>query len=152
MGYGIDAPSFNANPNSFSPAPNTALAQSGSSQTGQSYTPVPRVVALIDANGNVNSSTASYNVFNTNNPRSVYTADGINFYISGQGTGCDLTSKEYSLTTPRLPSTTAPIAITGWLTEAAPTATCVASGYTGSACCAGHSNCPDLRQYLVRLH
>src|SRR5262249_16863481 len=67
-----------------------ALAQSGS-LAGAGYTPVPRVVALIDPYGNVNSSTGLFNVFNTNNPRSVYTDDGTNIYISGQGTGNDLT-------------------------------------------------------------
>ena len=46
MGYGVNAKAFNANPGSFSPDPtNIALGQSGS-QTGQSYTAVPRVVAL----------------------------------------------------------------------------------------------------------
>jgi hypothetical protein len=58
---------------------------------GQSYTPVPRVVALINANGNVNSSTGLYNVFNDNNPRSAYTADGTNIYVSGQGDSPDKT-------------------------------------------------------------
>jgi hypothetical protein len=87
-GYGINANTFNSSPNSYSAAPNAALAQSGS-LTGQSYTPISRVVALIDANGNVNSSTALYNVFSGNNPRSVYTADGISIYISGQGTSGD---------------------------------------------------------------
>ena len=93
MGYGINAATFNAAanvPNSFSSTGNPALAQSGS-LTGQSYTPVARVVALIDSYGNVDSSTALYNVFNTNNPRSAYTADGTKIYVSGQGTGSDAT-------------------------------------------------------------
>ena len=91
MGYGINAATFNANPGAYSPsATNTALGQSGS-MTGQSYTAVPRVVALIDANGNVNSSTALYNIFNANNPRSAYTADGTNIYVSGQGSSGDNT-------------------------------------------------------------
>jgi DNA/RNA endonuclease G (NUC1) len=91
-GYGINAAAFNANPALYGTDPSkpTALAQSGS-LTGAAYTPVPRVVALIDPYGNVNSSTGLYNVFNTNNPRSVYTDDGMNLYISGQGTGNDLT-------------------------------------------------------------
>jgi hypothetical protein len=84
-GYGVNANAFNANPGSFSPdSTNTALGQSGS-LTGQSYTAVPRVVALIGQNGSVNSSTALYNVFNANNPRSAYTVDGTSFYVSGQG-------------------------------------------------------------------
>jgi hypothetical protein len=91
MGYGVNAAAFNANPGSYSlVSSNTALGQSGSVQ-GQGYTAVPRVVALIDPSGNVNSSTAVYGVFNGNNPRSAYTVDGTNIYISGQGTSPDHT-------------------------------------------------------------
>jgi hypothetical protein len=90
MGYGVNAATFNSNPDAYSAAANTALAQSGS-LTGQSYTPVPRVVALVDPYGNVNSSTALYNTFSGNNPRSVYTSDGLNLYVSGQGTSGDAT-------------------------------------------------------------
>jgi hypothetical protein len=96
MGYAINAPTFNAAyPPGFShdpygAAPSGALAQSGS-LTGLSYTPIPRVIALIDANGNVNSSTPIYNIFNTNNPRSVFTANGSSAYVSGQGSGADAT-------------------------------------------------------------
>jgi Divergent InlB B-repeat domain len=96
MGYGINAaifdaaypPGFTADP--YGAAPSGALAQSGS-VTGQNYSAVPRVVTLIDANGNVNSSTALFNVFSTNNPRSIYTANGSTAYVSGQGSGSDLT-------------------------------------------------------------
>jgi hypothetical protein len=93
MGYGVNADTFNATPATYSLAGsgNTALAQSGS-LTGQSYTPVPRVVTLIDASGNVNSSTVLYNIFNANNPQSTYSLDGINIYVSGQGTKGDNTS------------------------------------------------------------
>jgi hypothetical protein len=91
MGYGVNAAAFNANPGSFGPDPgNTALGQSGS-MTGQGYTAVPRVAALIDANGNVNSTTGLYNIFNTNNPRSAFTLNGTTFYVSGQGTSADNT-------------------------------------------------------------
>jgi hypothetical protein len=91
MGYGVNAADFNDNPGSFSPlSTNTALGQSGS-MTGQTYTPVPRVVALIDAFGNVDSTTALFNIFNGNNPRSAYTLDGTNIYVSGQGTSPDAT-------------------------------------------------------------
>ncbi len=91
MGYGVNAKAFNANPGAYGPDPtNKALGQSGS-LTGQSYTPVPRVVALIGANGSVNSSTALYNVFDQNNPRSAYTVDGKSFYVSGQGNYPDAT-------------------------------------------------------------
>lgn len=91
MGYGINAATFNSNPGKYSPDPtNAALAQSGSVQ-GQSYTAVPRVVALIDASGNVDSSTALYGFASGNNPRSVYTPDGKTLYVSGQGTKGDST-------------------------------------------------------------
>ncbi|WP_213775939.1 hypothetical protein [Bradyrhizobium sp. dw_78] len=93
MGYGVNANAFNANPGAYGPdSSNKALGQSGS-LTGQSYTPVSRVVALIGANGSVDTSTALYNVFDQNNPRSVYTTDGKSFYVSGQGNaGSDSTS------------------------------------------------------------
>jgi hypothetical protein len=64
----------------YSNANGVALAQSPSSA-------VPRVIALIDANGNVNSSTSFNNLYSTNNPRSAYTPDGSTLYISGQGSG-----------------------------------------------------------------
>jgi len=83
LGYGIGANPFNANPTKYG-SPGGELAQSGS-LTGQSYTPVSRVLTLIDASGNVNSSTAIYNIFNTNNPRSAYTLNGSTAYVSGQG-------------------------------------------------------------------
>jgi hypothetical protein len=128
MGYGLNANTFNVNPNVYSAAPNAALAQSGS-LTGQGYTPVSRVVTLIDPYGNVNSATALYNIFDTNNPRSVYTADGVtSAYVSGQGSGCDLTGGVFYV--PLGKTTTLPTAITG--ADAAPTASCIASGYTGS--------------------
>jgi hypothetical protein len=111
MGYGINAATFDATPAAYGAAPSNALAQSGS-LTGQSYTPVARVVALIDANGNVNSSTALYNVFNTNNPRSVYSADGMTAaYVSGQGSGSDATGGVFL--TPLGGVNTAPTPITG---------------------------------------
>jgi hypothetical protein len=43
------------------------------------------VVALIGANGSVDTSTALTGVFNENNPRSVATVDGTSFYLAGQG-------------------------------------------------------------------
>jgi hypothetical protein len=55
---------------------------------GQSNdTDVPRVAATIDANGDVDTSTTYSNVYNDNNPRSVYSPDGTTFYLSGQGSG-----------------------------------------------------------------
>ncbi len=110
MGYGINADTFNANSGIYSAASSSALAQSGS-LTGQSYTPVARVVALIDGNGNVKSSSAIYNVFDTNNPRSVYTQDGTTAYISGQGNGSDATGGVFF--TPLGITNNAPTPITG---------------------------------------
>ena len=96
MGYGINAAAYNANPAAYGTAINdpskpTALAQSGSLTNQSVYIPVARVAALIDASGVIDSSTALYNVFNGNNPRSAYTADGSSFYVSGQGVGGDAT-------------------------------------------------------------
>ena len=96
MGYGVNAAAFNANP--FAYGNNAALAQSNS-LTGQTVAAVPRVVVTIDGNGNVNSSTAVYNVFNGNNPRSVYSATGNTFYISGQGSSGDSTGGVFYTTT-----------------------------------------------------
>ncbi len=110
MGYGINAATFNANPTAYGAAPSLALAQSGS-LTNQSYTPIPRVVVLVDQDGNVNSSTAIYNVFNTNNPRSVYTPNGAVAYISGQGSGSDATGGVFY--TPLNIINSSPLAITG---------------------------------------
>jgi hypothetical protein len=110
LGYGVNAGAFNANPGVYDAAPSNALAQSGS-LTGQSYTPVPRVLTLIDANGNVNSSTAIYNIFNTNNPRSAFTLNGTTAYVSGQGSGSDATGGVFFV--PVGASNTAPTAITG---------------------------------------
>src|SRR5471032_49581 len=68
MGYGVNAAAFNANPTRYGtlttdPAKPAALGQSGSLQ-GQGYTPVARVAVLINANGQVDSSTALYGVYN----------------------------------------------------------------------------------------
>ena len=108
--YGINAAIFDANPTAYGAAPSLALAQSGS-LTGQTYTPIPRVIALIDKNANVNSTSALYNIFNLNNPRSVYTFNGQNAYISGQGSGSDATGGVFL--TPLGAPNTAPTAITG---------------------------------------
>jgi hypothetical protein len=111
MGYGVNAAAFGANPPLFGAAPSNALGQSGS-LTGQTYTAVPRVIALIDSNGKVNSSTALFNVFNTNNPRSIYTLDGTtSAYVSGQGSGSDATGGVFL--TPLGAVNNAPTPITG---------------------------------------
>ena len=95
MGYGVNAAAFNANPTAYGtltndPTKPTALGQSGS-LTGQAYTPVSRVVAVIGGNGSVDTTTGVFNVFNGNNPRSAYSVDGSSFYISGQGNSPDAT-------------------------------------------------------------
>ena len=81
MGYATNADSYNSVYDVNGTG--TALAQSPN-VTGNSAD-VSRVIALIGANGSVNSTTAISNVFNENNPRSVYTTNGTSFYISGQG-------------------------------------------------------------------
>jgi hypothetical protein len=107
-GYGVTASTFNANPASYAGAQKTCITAGSSAvncyplaQTSSvpGYAPsaaavtagytstitVPRVIALIGANGSVDTSTALTGVFNENNPRSVATVDGSSFYISGQG-------------------------------------------------------------------
>ena len=86
-GYGVNAANYNKSYDLNGTG--TALAQSCSlSGTACGGTPqVSRVIGLIGANGGVNTSTVLYNVYNENNPRSVYSANGTSFYISGQGTG-----------------------------------------------------------------
>lgn len=86
----MNAAAFNANPGAYSLPGNTSLGQSGS-LTGQSYIPVPRVLALIDARGNASTSTALLNTYDANNPRSAFTADGTTVYASGQGIKGDVT-------------------------------------------------------------
>jgi hypothetical protein len=104
-GYGVNAATFDANAQSYGGATKTCitggssavtcypLAQTasvagtaGSSGSGvTTATVVPRVIALVGADGSVNTSTALTGVFNENNPRSVATQNGTSFYISGQG-------------------------------------------------------------------
>jgi hypothetical protein len=99
MGYGINAATFNVNYLNYCPGSTTlsnacvpengnpAMAQTGTllGQTYSGNTPVPRVAVLIDANGNVNSSTVLDGIYNQNDARSAYSPDGINIYLSGQG-------------------------------------------------------------------
>lgn len=108
MGYGVNAATFNANPTKYGTAVNdptkpTALGQSGSltvnNQTqATKYTPVARVVAVVGGDGSVDTTTQLYNVFNGNNPRSVASKDGTNFYVSGQGVSGDNTGGVFSAT------------------------------------------------------
>ena len=98
IGYGVNAVTFNSASASTYGAPTTpspgqttafALGQTTSTpagqQTGTIYTTVPRVVALIGANGSINTTVQLTGVFNTNNPRSAVTVNGSSFYVSGQG-------------------------------------------------------------------
>ena len=98
MGYGVNAAAFNANPTAYGTSINSpgslALGQSGS-LLNAGYITVPRVVALIGANGSVDTSTAITGIFNGNNPRSVFTQDGTSFYLSGQGNSPDSTGGVY---------------------------------------------------------
>ena len=80
-GYGVNAAYYNANAALYG---NASLAQT-TSLLNQPYITVPRVVAAIGGNGQVDTSTALTGVFNTNNIRSVTTVDGSSFYVSGQG-------------------------------------------------------------------
>ena len=87
-GYGVNAQTYNAG--GAAVYGDAALGQS-TSILGGSFTAVPRVIADIRADGTVDTSTALYNVFNTNNPRSVATVNGSSFYVSGQGVKGDTT-------------------------------------------------------------
>ncbi|MBK5653308.1 MAG: PEP-CTERM sorting domain-containing protein, partial [Rhizobium sp.] len=86
-GYGVNANTFNSAPSTTYGT--SALGQTTSltaaQQTGTPVTTVARVIALIGANGSVDTTTALTGVFNQNNPRSVATVDGSSFYVSGQG-------------------------------------------------------------------
>jgi len=69
-------------------------------------TNVPRVAAVINiATGAVDTSTVLNDIYNTNNPRAVYSPDGTSLYLSGQGAnasdegGLYLTSKGTNTTT-----------------------------------------------------
>jgi hypothetical protein len=75
---------------------NAALAQSTSIQGG-AHTAVARAIADISYTGTVDTSTAIYNVDNTNNPRSVATVDGSTFYLSGQGVKGDTTQGVFTV-------------------------------------------------------
>jgi hypothetical protein len=87
-GYGINAQTYNAG--GAAVYGNAALAQT-TSIPGSSVTAVARVIADISYNATIDTSTALYNVDNTNNPRSVATVNGTSFYLSGQGVKGDTT-------------------------------------------------------------
>jgi List-Bact-rpt repeat protein len=101
IGYGINAADFNVNYLLYCPgstnASNACVPENGNPATAQTgnltapvagvsgTTAVPRVAILIDPNGNVNTSTVLYNIFDENDARSAYSPDGVNIYVSGQG-------------------------------------------------------------------
>jgi hypothetical protein len=82
---GIQAATNTANGTNF--AAGTAWSTSTVALGQSADTDVPRVAVTINANGNVNTSTVLNDIYNTNNPRSVYSTNGTSFYISGQGAG-----------------------------------------------------------------
>lgn len=91
MGYGVNAAAFNgATVNPSNAYGTQALAQT-TSVLGGSSRAVSRVVAAVNANGVVDTSTALYGFANTNNPRSVTTVNGSSFYVAGQGVKGDAT-------------------------------------------------------------
>ena len=91
MGYGIPATVFNDASTEKKNAYGTqALAQTGSIRSGPVIA-VPRVVAAIDTQGEVDTRTALFDFADTNNPRSVATVDGSAFYVAGQGHKRDAT-------------------------------------------------------------
>ena len=81
-GYGVNATAFNTG--GAAEYGTAALAQSTSIQGGPDVA-VARVVADVSDNGTIDTSTALYNIYDTNNPRSVATVNGTTFYLSGQG-------------------------------------------------------------------
>ena len=87
-GYGVNPTTYNTG--GAASYGNAAEAQS-TSVPGGKYTAVPRVIADISSNGTVDTSTALYNVDNTNNPRSAATVNGSTYYLAGQGKSGDTT-------------------------------------------------------------
>jgi hypothetical protein len=95
-GYGVNASSFNANQASFGGTTKSCITAGASAvscyplaQTPSST--VQRVVALVGANGSVDTTTSlGTSAFSGNNPRSVATVDGSSLYISGQGTSSNM--------------------------------------------------------------
>ena len=81
-GYGVNAATYNAG--GAATYGDARLAQS-TSVPGGTATAVPRVIADVNVSGTVDTSTALFNAFNKNNPRSVATIDGTSFYVAGQG-------------------------------------------------------------------
>jgi hypothetical protein len=104
-GYDVGAVAFNSNAQGFGRGTKTCITSGPSAVTcyppaqtasvpnfpgspGSGVTTaivVLRVIALVGADGSVDTSTALTGVYNENNPRSAATSNGSSFYISGQG-------------------------------------------------------------------
>ena len=93
-GYRVNAAAFNSG--GVATYGTTALAQS-TSVPGGTYTAVARAVADIRFDGTIDTSTAAFNIDNTNNPRSVVTQNGSVFYVAGQGVKGDKTQGLFEL-------------------------------------------------------
>ena len=109
-GYGINAATYNAGGAAI--YGNAALAQT-TSVPGSTVTAVPRVIADINARSQVDTSTALYNAFDQNNPRSVATVNGTSFYIAGQGASKTDTATQGIFYVQDGTTSTAPTHITG---------------------------------------
>ena len=109
-GYGINAATFNAS--GAAVFGDSRLAQT-TSVPGGTVPAVARVIADINARSQVDTSTALFNAFNTNNPRSVATIDGTSFYIAGQGASKTDTATQGIFVVKDGTTSTAPTQITG---------------------------------------
>ncbi len=109
-GYGINAATFNAG--GAARYGDARLAQS-TSVPGGSVPAVARVIANIDAHSQVDTSTALFNAFDKNNPRSVATVDGTSFYVAGQGASKTDTATQGIFYVKDGTTSTAPTQITG---------------------------------------
>jgi hypothetical protein len=109
-GYGINAATFNAG--GAAVYGDARLAQS-TSVPGGTTPAIPRVIADINVDGAVDTSTALYNAFDKNNPRSVATVNGSSFYIAGQGASKTDTATQGIFYVQDGTTSTAPTHITG---------------------------------------
>ncbi len=90
-GYGVNAATYNAGESNGNNVYGNAAEAQSTSVPGGASTAVPRVIADVSYNGTVDTSTALFNVDNTNNPRSAATVNGSSFILSGQGVSGDTT-------------------------------------------------------------
>ncbi len=109
-GYGINAATFNAGGAAI--YGDARLAQT-TSVPGGTVPAVARVIADINARSQVDTSTALFNAFDKNNPRSVATVDGTSFYVAGQGASKSDTATQGVFYVKDGTTTTAPTQITG---------------------------------------